>query len=88
MHYTTRSQRQADAIRSEFIAYINRVRDSNNPDLSDNTLYGRSNYSTRNSIMALNAFGTIAATVGKEPFAYKPLIGIGEVPTGGAAAFH
>ena len=64
-----------------------RVRASNNPDLSDNTLYGRSNYSMRNSVMALNAFGTIAATVGKEPFAYKPLLGVGEVPTGGAAAF-
>ena len=87
MYYTTRSQRQADAIRSEFINYINRVRSSNNPDLSDNTLYGRSNYSVRNSIMALNAFGTIAATVGKEPFVYKPLLGIGEVPTGGAPAF-
>ena len=37
--------------------------------------------------MALNAFGTIAATVGKEPFAYKPLIGIGDVPTDGAPGF-
>jgi hypothetical protein len=41
----------------------------------------------RNSIMALNAFRTIAATVDKESFIYKPLIGIGEVPTGGAPAF-
>jgi hypothetical protein len=87
MYYTTRSQQQADAIRREFTAYIKRVKNSNNPDLPDTTLYGRANYSMRNSIMALNAFGTIAATVGKEPFAYKPLIGIGEVPTGGAPAF-
>ena len=87
MYYTTRSQQQADAIRNEFIAYINRVSNSNNPDLSDNTLYGRSDYSMRNSIMALNAFGTIAATVGKDPFAYKALICIGDIPTGGAPAF-
>ena len=87
MYYTTRSQRQADAIRSEFIAYINRVKASNNPDLPDTTLYGRANYSMRNSIMALNAFESIAATVGKEPFAYKALISVGDIPTGGAPAF-
>ena len=87
MYYTTRSQQQADAIRREFTAYIKRVKNSNNPDLPDTTLYGRANYSMRNSIMALNAFESIAATVGKEPFIYKPLIGIGEVPTGGAPAF-
>ena len=37
--------------------------------------------------MALNAFGTIAATVDKDPFAYRALIGIGDIPTGGAPAF-
>ena len=86
MYYTTRSQGQADAIRSELIAYINRVRESNNLDLPDNTLYGRANYSMRNSIMALNAFGTIAATVGKDPFAYKVLLDA-DIPTSGASGF-